>query len=206
LKYKYGTYIISLWIGWRSICACFSINKSHLTHVTRNLVDYPRQAKLFLSPPLIDMVDQHPPQTAKESKGVRKYLKKLFGRGSQKTPPTRLNSPPAVVAPPAVQVAAALPTVDAPPADLAPTVSTIMTDPEEAAKLRAKYKHFHILVIRRANAGKTTLLKRVCNSREDPVYSEVRCPLRLIPHSDHPFTNRLPRPQRCQLGDLCVYL
>ena len=44
----------------------------------------------------------------------------------------------------------------------------------EAAKLRAKYTHFRILVIGRANAGKTTLLKRVCNTKEDPVYSEVR--------------------------------
>jgi len=54
-------------------------------------------------------------------------------------------------------------------ADLAPTVS-----PLEAAKLRAKYTHFRILVIGRANAGKTTVLKRVCNTTEDPVYSEVR--------------------------------
>ena len=34
--------------------------------------------------------------------------------------------------------------------------------------LRAKYKHFRILVIGRANAGKTTLLQRVCNTMEDP--------------------------------------
>ncbi|PPQ89370.1 hypothetical protein CVT25_002162, partial [Psilocybe cyanescens] len=31
---------------------------------------------------------------------------------------------------------------------------------KEAAKLRARYTHFRILVIGRANAGKTTLLKR----------------------------------------------
>ncbi|KAF8325361.1 hypothetical protein F5887DRAFT_1202439, partial [Amanita rubescens] len=31
---------------------------------------------------------------------------------------------------------------------------------------------FRILVIGRANAGKTTLLKRVCNTREDPVYNQ----------------------------------
>ncbi|KAF8325119.1 hypothetical protein F5887DRAFT_1065431 [Amanita rubescens] len=46
------------------------------------------------------------------------------------------------------------------------------TDLVEAAKLRAKYTHFRILVIGRANAGKTTLLKRVCNTKEDPVYSQ----------------------------------
>ena len=34
--------------------------------------------------------------------------------------------------------------------------------------LRAKYTCFRILVIGRANAGKTTLLQRVCNTTEDP--------------------------------------
>jgi len=107
------------------------------------------EAKLFLFP-LIDMADQRPPQTAKESKGFRNRLKKVFGRESQSMPPTVVAS------------------------DLAPTVSAITTDPEEAARLRAKYTHFRILVIGRANAGKTTLLKRVCNTKEDPVYTKVR--------------------------------
>jgi len=136
---------------------------------------------------LIDMADQRPPQTAKESKRFLNRLKKVFGRGSQSTPPT-------VAAPPAVAV---------PPADLAPTVSTITTNPEEAAKLRAKYTHFRILVIGRANAGKTTLLKRVCNTMEDPLYSKVRYQLRLIPHAYRPFTDRLTRPRRCHL---CAFL
>jgi GTPase SAR1 family protein len=52
-------------------------------------------------------------------------------------------------------------------------------DPKEAAKLRAKYTHFRILVIGRANAGKTTLLQRVCNTKEDPVYTKVRYQFRL---------------------------
>jgi len=102
---------------------------------------------------LIDMADQGAPHTANESnlKGFRNRLKKVFGRD---TPPSHSTLPPA---------------------DLAPTVSiTITTDPKEAAKLRARYTHFRILVIGRANAGKTTLLKRVCNTKEDPVYSEVR--------------------------------
>ena len=34
--------------------------------------------------------------------------------------------------------------------------------------LQEKYTHFRILVIGRANAGKTTLLQRVCNTAEDP--------------------------------------
>ncbi len=121
------------------------------------LVDDPLQAKLFLFPPLIDMADQRPPQTTKDSKKFLNRLKKVFGPGSQSTPAI-VASPPTVAAPPADPL---------PPADLA-------ADPEEAAKLRAKYTHFRILVIGRANAGKTTLLKRVCNTKEDPVYSKVR--------------------------------
>ena len=39
--------------------------------------------------------------------------------------------------------------------------------------LRAKYTRFRILVIGRANAGKTTVLQRVCNTTEDPcIYDE----------------------------------
>ena len=146
----------------------------------------PRGPKLVSS--LIDMTDQGAPQIAKESnlKGFRNRLKEVFGQG---TPPSRSTSP-TVVAPPAV--VASLPTVAIPvagalpPADLVPTVSTITADPAEVAKLRAKYTHFRILVIGRANAGKTTVLKRVCNTKEDPVYSEVRCLLCLLPHSHHP--------------------
>ena len=102
----------------------------------RRLVDDPPPAKF--SSPLIDMADQHPPQTGKRLKGFFNRLKKVF---------------------------VATPTVSA----------------EEAAKLRARYTHFRILVIGRANAGKTTVLKRVCNTKEDPIYSEVRYLLRLLP-------------------------
>ena len=148
------------------------------------------------------MADQRPPQTAKDSKGFCNRLKKAFRRGSQSTPPSHLNSPPVVVAPSAIVAAppAVAPAGTLPPADLAPTVSTITIDPEEAAKLRAKYTHFRILVIGRANAGKTTLLKQVCNTEEDPVYAKVRYQLPLIPHSYHPFTDRLTRPPRCEFG------
>jgi len=113
-----------------------------------------------LIPSLIDMADPGAPQTAKESKlkEFRNRLKKVF----------RLASPPTVAAPPVVAVPSGSPL---PPDDL---VHTITTDLEEAARLRARYTHFRILVIGRANAGKTTLLKRVCNTKEDPVYSEVR--------------------------------
>jgi len=43
----------------------------------------------------------------------------------------------------------------------------------DALNTRKKYTHFRILVIGRANAGKTTLLKRVCNTTEEPcIYDE----------------------------------
>ena len=46
-----------------------------------------------------------------------------------------------------------------------PTTTMSDLDPY---KLRKKYTCFRILVIGRANAGKTTLLQRVCNTTEDP--------------------------------------
>ena len=43
----------------------------------------------------------------------------------------------------------------------------------DAFDARKKYTRFRILVIGRANAGKTTLLKRVCNTTEEPcIYDE----------------------------------
>ena len=49
-----------------------------------------------------------------------------------------------------------------------PLPTTIMMSGSDPYELRAKYTHFRILVIGRANAGKTTLLQRVCNTTEDP--------------------------------------
>ncbi|KAG5351508.1 hypothetical protein C0989_006205 [Termitomyces sp. Mn162] len=40
--------------------------------------------------------------------------------------------------------------------------------PEQAIKNRKRAERFRILIIGRANSGKTTILKRVCNSTEDP--------------------------------------
>ncbi|KAG6913161.1 hypothetical protein DXG01_009200, partial [Tephrocybe rancida] len=55
-----------------------------------------------------------------------------------------------------------------------PTVEHNMSN-VSASELRRKYTHFRILVIGRANAGKTTLLKRVCNTDEDPcIYDEKK--------------------------------
>ena len=51
--------------------------------------------------------------------------------------------------------------------------STDKMNGREPYDLRAKYKSFRILVIGRANAGKTTLLQRVCNTTKDPcIYDE----------------------------------
>ena len=36
-------------------------------------------------------------------------------------------------------------------------------------EIRSKCKHFRILIIGRSNAGKTTILKKVCNSIDDPM-------------------------------------
>ena len=89
----------------------------------------------------------------------------------------------------------------------------LLFDPEEAqaAKLRARYTRFRILVIGRANAGKTTLLKRVCNTTEEPsIYDRdknlVSYQLIVISHSHRFFLNSSNRPQRCRLGDFCAYL
>ena len=127
-----------------------------------------------LSPPLFNMPDRRPPQTAKESQGFRNRLKKMFRWGSQ----SMLSSWQ--------------------PLELAPTVLTIMTDRElelEAANIRARYTHFRILIVGRANAGKTTLLKRVCNTKEDPVYNKVMAyRLRLILLSHHPSPPRQINP------------
>jgi len=72
-------------------------------------------------------------------------------------------------------------------------------NPKEAAELRAKYTHFRILVIGRANAGKTTLLKRVCNTKEDPVYNKVRYHPRLKSCLILSYTDRSTRHRRYHL-------
>ena len=49
------------------------------------------------------------------------------------------------------------------------TSSTPHLTTEESQKTRAKFAHFRILVIGRANAGKTTTLRKVCNTTGDPI-------------------------------------
>jgi len=163
---------------------------------------------------LIEMADdrQH---TVKESKGFRNRLKKVLGLGSQSTS-VHSFSPPVTVPPPASLPPSTAsspqivePSVDpVPPATLAPAVTS---DLDEAAKLRAKYTRFRILVIGRANAGKTTLLKRVCNTTEEPSIYEggknlVSYPLILMSHSHYLFINSSTRPPRCPISDFCTFL
>ncbi|KAG6867557.1 hypothetical protein C0993_001263 [Termitomyces sp. T159_Od127] len=59
-----------------------------------------------------------------------------------------------------------------------------MTDVRAASELRKKYTHFRILVIGRANAGKTTILKRVCNTTEDPRFYDEKNNALLEPTSE----------------------
>jgi len=152
-------------------------------------------------------------QTAKEPKGFRNRLKKAFGLGSRSTHQIHSNLPSDGVPSPVV---GADPPIPSPPpvaepltARLsAPTVAARSIDPKEAAELRAKYSHFCILVIGRANAGKTTLLKRVCNTTEDPcIYDKdknlVRNRLIMRSQSHHFVTNSSNRPRRCRPGDFC---
>ena len=55
-------------------------------------------------------------------------------------------------------------------------------------KLREKYTRFRILVIGRANAGKTTLLQRVCNTTEDPcIYDDDDKNLVSVQRPDYEF-------------------
>ena len=41
-------------------------------------------------------------------------------------------------------------------------------------KLRKKFKCFRILILGRANAGKTTILQKVCNTDEEPMIIDVK--------------------------------
>jgi ABC-type cobalamin/Fe3+-siderophores transport system ATPase subunit len=54
-------------------------------------------------------------------------------------------------------------------APISPTShTTVSMDPnDETVMLRAKCKRFRILVVGRANAGKTTILKAICGSTEN---------------------------------------
>ena len=45
---------------------------------------------------------------------------------------------------------------------------------ERGAAIREKFLRFRILVIGRANAGKTTLLQRVCKTMESPIVHDRR--------------------------------
>ena len=64
-----------------------------------------------------------------------------------------------------------------------------------AFNARQKYTHFRILVIGRANAGKTTLLKRVCNTTEDPrIYNEGTNLVRFLSSRERNNTLTVPWP------------
>jgi len=125
------------------------------------------------------MVDNRK-QTAKESKGIRNRLKKAMGLGSRSTPQSRPDSPSAVGSQSTPQNHPNSPSA----------VVAVTVDLEEAAELRAKYTRFRILVIGRANAGKTTLLKRVCNTTEEPsIYDKGKNLVSYHTHRDIPLSS-----------------
>ena len=63
-----------------------------------------------------------------------------------------------------------------------------MSDPYD---LRKKYTRFRILVIGRANAGKTTLLQRVCNTTEDPCIYDDDKNLVSVRRTEDEFTSNI---------------
>ena len=73
-------------------------------------------------------------------------------------------------------------------------------DPERqrrrAKNIRRRTSHFRVLIIGRANAGKTTILQRVCNTTEcpkifNPQGHEVRVPLKCLTSSNDYSMDRL---------------
>ena len=60
----------------------------------------------------------------------------------------------------------------------------------EIKEIKEKFGRFRIVVIGRANAGKTTILKQICNSTENPeIYddqgSKVRSYFRALDSAKH---------------------
>ena len=49
------------------------------------------------------------------------------------------------------------------------TSSNPLLTAEEIQKTRKRFKQFRILVIGRANAGKTTILRKVCDTTDEPI-------------------------------------
>ncbi|PVG04899.1 hypothetical protein CPB86DRAFT_747085 [Serendipita vermifera] len=52
--------------------------------------------------------------------------------------------------------------------------STSSPEDQRAREIRARYDKFRILIIGRANAGKTTILQRTCNTTEAPLIYDVQ--------------------------------
>ncbi|KAJ6484733.1 GTP-binding protein [Mycena sanguinolenta] len=73
---------------------------------------------------------------------------------------------------------------------------------DKAIDVRSKISHFRILIIGRTNAGKTTILKKVCNSVEDPEIYDTKgngcahnlatsSPLICLQRGEHEIENQL---------------
>ena len=79
--------------------------------------------------------------------------------------------------------------------DNGPFTSTINMADLDPFNPRQKYSHFRILVIGRANSGKTTLLKRVCNTTKDPrIYDDGRNLVRFLSSGQRNIALTAPLP------------
>jgi len=76
---------------------------------------------------------------------------------------------------------------------LTPCYPSSIMDPSE---LREIFEHFRILIIGRANAGKTTILQRVCKTRENPeIYNSAGEKVQFM----IPVVTRMMMVNRCTL-------
>ncbi|KIN93024.1 hypothetical protein M404DRAFT_1009248 [Pisolithus tinctorius Marx 270] len=100
---------------------------------------------------------------------VKKFLASLpFGSAAHSRRSHESHNDPMVTAETAV-AEASNPTIET-----TPSPATFRMDPENAKEYMAKIKKFRVLVMGRANAGKTTILQRVCNTVDKPDIFDAR--------------------------------
>jgi GTPase SAR1 family protein len=81
--------------------------------------------------------------------------------------------------------------------------------PLSAEGVRRKFKRFRILVVGRANAGKTTLLQKVCNTTEKPqIFDGEGEEVNPTPHVTSESPTDQSRSDRCRYREIlrrCMY-
>jgi septin family protein len=80
----------------------------------------------------------------------------------------------------------------------------------DAQRLRNKFGRFRILIVGRANAGKTTILQKVCNTTDDPeIYDTKGKKVRAMIYSTRASIADKLWVDRCcrrEIHDRCVYI